>query len=79
MGELMMNYLDPAGGVGYIQIASRTNPFDIKTQELLVSYYEKEGDLQVAQNHRRTIRQIEQAVLSPMEMSDQPPAAPTQP
>ena len=79
MGELMMNYLDPAGGVGYIQIASRTNPFDIKTQELLVSYYEKEGDLQVAQNHRRMIRQIEQAVLSPMEMSDQPPAAPTQP
>lgn len=79
MGELMMNYLDPAGGVGYIQIASRTNPFDIKTQELLVSYYEKEGDLQVAQNHRRMIRQIEQAVLSPMEMSDQPPAAPTLP
>ncbi|MCY3006020.1 MAG: tetratricopeptide repeat protein [Planctomycetota bacterium] len=71
MGELMMSYLDPAGGVGYIQIASRTNPFDIKTQELLVSYYEKEGDLQVAQNHRRMIRQIEQAVLNSREMSDQ--------
>ena len=74
MGELMMNYLDPAGGVGYIQIASRTNPFDIKTQELLVSYYEKEGDLQVAQNHRRMIRQIQQAVMNSMEMSDQEPA-----
>lgn len=79
MGELMMNYLDPAGGVGYIQIASRTNPFDIKTQELLVSYYEKEGDLQVAQNHRRMIRQIQQAVMNSMEMSDQPPAGSPQP
>jgi tetratricopeptide (TPR) repeat protein len=79
MGELMMNYLDPAGGVGYIQIASRTNPFDIKTQELLVSYYEKEGDLQVAQNHRRMIRQIQQAVMNSMEMSDQAPAATPQP
>ncbi len=79
MGELMMNYLDPAGGVGYIQIASRTNPFDIKTQELLVSYYEKEGDLQVAQNHRRMIRQIQQAVMNSMEMSDQAPAVTPQP
>ena len=79
MGELMMNYLDPAGGVGYIQIASRTNPFDIKTQELLVSYYEKEGDLQVAQNHRRMIRQIQQAVMNSMEMSDQEPAVTPQP
>ena len=79
MGELMMNYLDPAGGVGYIQIASRTNPFDIKTQELLVSYYEKEGDLQVAQNHRRMIRQIQQAVMNSMEMSDQAPAFTPQP
>ena len=79
MGELMMNYLDPAGGVGYIQIASRTNPFDTKTQELLVSYYEKEGDLQVAQNHRRMIRQIQQAVMNSMEMSDQAPAVTPQP
>ena len=79
MGELMKNYLDPAGGVGYIQIASRTNPFDTKTQELLVSYYEKEGDLQVAQNHRRMIRQIQQAVMNSMEMSDQAPAVTPQP
>ena len=79
MGELMMNYLDPAGGVGYIQIASRSNPFDTKTQELLVSYYEKEGDLQAAQNHRRMIRQIQQAVMNSMEMSDQSPAGSPQP
>jgi tetratricopeptide (TPR) repeat protein len=79
MGQMMMDYLDPAGGVGYIQIASRSNPFDIQSQELLVSYYEKEGDLQVAQNHRRIIRQIEQQVLKPMEMSEQPPVASPQP
>jgi NAD(P)-dependent dehydrogenase (short-subunit alcohol dehydrogenase family) len=79
MGQMMMDYLDPAGGVGYIQIASRSNPFDIQSQELLVSYYEKEGDLQVAQNHRRMIRQIEQQVLNPMEMSEPPPVATPQP
>ncbi|MFM7988127.1 MAG: hypothetical protein ACKPKO_53325, partial [Candidatus Fonsibacter sp.] len=49
MGELMMNYLDPAGGIGYVQIASRTNPFDMKTQQLLAAYYEKEGKLQIAE------------------------------
>ncbi len=76
MGELMMNYLDPSGGVGYIQIASRTNPFDMKTQELLAAYYEKEGNLQVAENHRRMIRQIQQAILESMEPS---PATATQP
>ena len=52
MGELMMNYLDPPGGVGYIQIASRTQPFDQKTQELLVQYYEREGNQLLADNHQ---------------------------
>ena len=76
MGELMMKYLDPSGGVGYIQIASRTNPFDMKTQELLAAYYEKEGNLQIAENHRRMIRQIQQAILESMEPS---PATAAQP
>lgn len=87
MGELMMKYLDPAGGIGYIQIASRTNPFDLKTQELLASYYEKEGKLQVAESHRRMIRQIQQAILDSMEVATPPalpipapaPASPTNP
>ncbi|MFM8574029.1 MAG: tetratricopeptide repeat protein [Pirellula sp.] len=75
MGELMMNYLDPAGGIGYVQIASRTNPFDMKTQQLLAAYYEKEGKLQIAESHRRMIRQIQQAILDSMESStgDTPP------
>ena len=72
MGEMMMKYLDPAGGIGYIQIASRTNPFDLKTQELLAGYYEKEGKLQVAENHRRTIRQIQKAILDSMDATAPP-------
>ena len=72
MGEMMMNYLDPAGGIGYIQIASRTNPLDLKTQELLAGYYEKEGNLQVAENHRRVIRQIQQAILDSIDATETP-------
>lgn len=82
MGEMMMNYLDPAGGIGYVQIASRNNPFDMKTRELLVSYYEKEGNLQVAENQRRMMRQIQQAILDSLERSAPPvdtPPVNTQP
>lgn len=72
MGELMMNYLDPAGGVGYVQIASRADPFDIKTQEILASYYEKEGNLQIAENHRRMIRRIQQVLLDSIDATTPP-------
>ena len=72
MGELMMNYLDPAGGVGYVQIASRADPFDLKTQEILASYYEKEGNLQIAENHRRMIRRIQQVLLDSIDATTPP-------
>ena len=72
MGEMMMNYLDPSGGVGYIQIASRADPFDLKTQELLATYYEKEGKLQIAENHRRMIRRIQQMMLDSMDTATPP-------
>ncbi|MFM7976825.1 MAG: tetratricopeptide repeat protein, partial [Pirellula sp.] len=72
MGELMMNYLDPAGGVGYVQIASRADPFDIKTQEILAGYYEKEGNLQIAENHRRMIRRIQQVLLDSIDATTPP-------
>jgi hypothetical protein len=76
MGEMMMNYLDPSGGVGYIQIASRTDPFDLKTQELLATYYEKEGKLQIAENHRRMIRRIQQMMLDSMDTPTPPTSDP---
>lgn len=67
MGELMMNYLDPPGGVGYLQIASRANPFDLKAQELLATYYQREGNETIADNHRKAIRRIQQAMLEAAE------------
>jgi len=63
MGEMMMNYLDPSGGAGYIQVASRANPIDLNSHALLANYFEREGRLNAAENHRRAIRQIESAIL----------------
>lgn len=71
MGELMMTYLDPPGGVGYLQIASRANPFDLKTQELLANYYQREGNEPIADNHRKAIRRIQQAMLEAAEAEAQ--------
>lgn len=59
LGEMMMNYLDPPGGIGYIQVASRTVPDDIRGHELLAAYYEREGKQTAADVHRRAIQQIE--------------------
>lgn len=67
LGELMMNYLDPPGGVGYIQVASRANPSDVKSHELIASYMEREGNLESAETHRRILRQIQQAIQDMMD------------
>ena len=70
MGELMMNFLDPPGGVGYLQIASRANPFDLKTQDMLATYYQREGNESLADNHRKAIRRIQQAMLDAAELQE---------
>ena len=76
LGELMMNYLDPPGGVGYIQVASRANPSDVKSHELIASYMEREGNREAAENHRRILRQIQQAIQDMMD-SMPPDAVPS--
>jgi hypothetical protein len=63
----MMNYLDPPGGVGYIQVASRGNPSDVKSHELIASYMEREGNWESAETHRRILRQIQQAIQDIMD------------
>jgi tetratricopeptide (TPR) repeat protein len=68
LGEMMMTYLDPHGGVGYIQIASRSNPTDIRSHELIATYMEREGNWETAENHRRFSRQIQQAMADASEM-----------
>lgn len=67
MGERMMNYLDPPGGVGYIQVASRANPGDLKSHDLIATYMEREGNWDAAENHRRAIRQIQQILADAMD------------
>lgn len=67
MGEMMMNYLDPSGGVGYIQVASRADPGDLKSHDLIATYMEREGKWDAAENHRRAIRQIQQILSDAME------------
>jgi hypothetical protein len=76
MGEMMMTYLDPSGGAGYVQVASRANPIDIKSHALLANYFEREGRLNAAENHRRAIRQIELAILESQQFSAQDPNQP---
>lgn len=76
MGEMMMNYLDPSGGAGYVQVASRANPIDLKSHALLANYFEREGRLNAAENHRRAIRQIELAILESQQFSAQDPNQP---
>lgn len=77
MGEMMMNYLDPSGGAGYVQVASRANPIDLKSHALLANYFEREGRLNAAENHRRAIRQIELAILESQQFSTDDPNAPS--
>jgi thioredoxin-like negative regulator of GroEL len=62
LGEMMMTYLDPEGGVGYIQVASRTVPDDLHGHELLAAYYEREGKETAAEVHRRAMLQIQMAM-----------------
>ncbi len=62
LGEKMMTYLDPPGGAGYLQIASRANPNDLRSHQLLERYYEREGNFQSAEVQRWAIRQIEFAI-----------------
>jgi predicted Zn-dependent protease len=61
LGELMMTYLDPSGGIGYIQVASRSVPNDLRGHELLAIYYEREGRSTLADVHRRAVQQLELA------------------
>lgn len=77
MGEMMMNYLDPSGGAGYVQVASRANPIDLKSHALLANYFEREGRLNAAENHRRAIRQIELAILESQQFSTDDPNTPS--
>jgi type IV pilus assembly protein PilF len=83
LGETMMLYLDPPGGVGFIQIASRANPGDLQSHQLLAMYYEREGKWSAAEVQRNAIRQIEAAQLQQLEMEralrDQAPSVPPSP
>lgn len=81
LGEQMMTYLDPAGGIGYIQVASRSVPSDVKCHALLATYYEREGKTQTAEIHRRAIQQIEMAMQERalLEQGMPPPTSPGMP
>ncbi|MFO0013304.1 MAG: tetratricopeptide repeat protein [Planctomycetota bacterium] len=84
LGELMMTFLDPAGGVGYIQVASRTVPNDIRAHQMLAAYYEREGKLAIAEIHRRAVQRIELAIEEAALMQQgglgmEPPPAPSNP
>jgi len=79
LGELMMTYLDPAGGIGYIQVASRTVPSDLRAHQLLAYFYEREGKVTIAEIHRRAIQRIELAMEQAALMQgggDEPPNIP---
>jgi predicted Zn-dependent protease len=62
LGEMMMTYLDPAGGIGFVQIASRTNPNNLRGHQLLAQYYEREGKTEIASAHQQAIMRIRMAI-----------------
>ncbi len=75
LGETMMTYLDPAGGIGFIQIASRVNPNNLRGHQLLARYYEREGKIDAATAHQQAIMRIEQAIeeAAMMQRDQEPP------
>lgn len=82
LGETMMRYLDPAGGIGYIQVASRTVPGDLRAHRLLASYYDREGKNAIAEVHRRAVQRIELAMQEAAAMqlnASEPPSIPRPP
>jgi predicted Zn-dependent protease len=82
LGETMMRYLDPAGGIGYIQVASRTVPGDLRAHRLLASYYDREGKSAIAEVHRRAVQRIELAMQEAAAMqlnASEPPSTPRPP
>lgn len=71
----MMTYLDPAGGIGFIQIASRMNPNNLRGHQLLASYYEREGKSDAAMAHQQAIMRIQQTMeeAAMMQRDQEPP------
>lgn len=70
VGELMMNYLEPAAGAGYVEIVAMVTPLDIKAHQLLATYYNIENNPERAQAHEQAIKQISER-LAPNSDSSQ--------
>ena len=62
LGEMMMTYLDPAGGVGFVQMASRMAPNNLRGHQLLSYYYDREGKTDAATAHQQAISRIRMAM-----------------
>jgi tetratricopeptide (TPR) repeat protein len=75
LGEMMMTYMDPAAGVGFIQIASRTAPNNLRGHQLLAYYFDREGKTDAAAAHQQAIMRIQMAMeeAAMMQRDQEPP------
>ena len=58
MGELMMNYMDPGAGAGYLEIVAVVLPTDLKVHQLLATYYQRENNRERAIVHELIVKQL---------------------
>lgn len=68
MAELMMTYVDPAAGAGYLEVVVRATPSDLRAHQLLTHYFQQEQNLKRAEIHSRIANQL--AASIPKEPSE---------
>jgi predicted Zn-dependent protease len=65
IGELMMTYLDPAAGAGYLEVVAMATPTDLKVHQLLLEYFKRENNRERALIHEQFVNELSSRQLPP--------------